>query len=128
MRDYQTNRSKSILPNAVYRKTIWQIRDYNRLKENLKDRLEESKGSQEVGGKTNRPSSPVETKAIKRERDRDIVSAIDRALETIPQEYRTGVWQSVMYNAPYPSDAAVKTYSRYKEDFVIMAAINLKFI
>ena len=128
MRDYQTNRSKSILPNAVYRKTIWQIRDYNRLKENLKDRLEESSGSQEVGGKTNIPSSPVETKAIKRERDRDIVSAIDRALETIPQEYRTGVWQSVMYNSPYPNDAAVKTYSRYKADFVIMAAINLEFI
>ena len=123
MRDYQTKRERAI-PNDVWRMTIDIIRGYYRRKENLKDLVDETpdKCAHSSGGI---PGSPVETKAIKRERDRDIVVAIDKALNEVPEEYRHGVWQKVLYNAPYPHDADKTTYSRHKSEFVLRVAFYL---
>lgn len=127
-REYQTKHSKNILPRAVYMKTVYQIRDYHRLKENLQDTLDEQPAPRQPSVSGTKKGSVVETKAIKRERDYDIVKGIDEAIETIPEEYRHGVWQKVMYNSPYPEDAALSTYSRYKAEFIVMVAYNLGFI
>lgn len=127
-KEYQTKHSKNILPRAVYMKTVYQIRDYHRLKENLQDTLDEQPAPRQPSVSGTKKGSVVETKAIKRERDRDIVKGIDEAIETIPEEYRHGVWQAVMYNSPYPEDAALSTYSRYKAEFIVMVAYNLGFI
>ena len=127
-REYQTKHSKNILPRAVYMKTVYQIRDYHRLKENLQDTLDEQPAPRQPSVSGTKKGSVVETKAIKRERDHDIVKGIDEAIETIPEEYRHGVWQKVMYNSPYPEDAALSTYSRYKAEFIVMVAYNLGFI
>ena len=127
-KEYQTKHSKNILPRAVYMKTVYQIRDYHRLKENLQDALDEQPAPRQPSVSGTNKGSVVETKAIKRERDRDIVKGIDEAIETIPEEYRHGVWQAVMYNSPYPEDAALSTYSRYKAEFIVMVAYNLGFI
>ena len=127
-KEYQTKHSKNILPRAVYMKTVYQIRDYHRLKENLQDTLAEQPAPRQPRVSGTKKGSVVETKAIKRERDYDIVKGIDEAIETIPEEYRHGVWQAVMYNSPYPEDAALSTYSRYKAEFIVMVAYNLGFI
>lgn len=127
-KEYQTKHSKNILPRAVYMKTVYQIRDYHRLKENLQDTLDEQPAPRQPSVSGTKKGSVVETKAIKRERDYDIVKGIDEAIETIPEEYRHGVWQAVMYNSPYPEDAALSTYSRYKAEFIVMVAYNLGFI
>ena len=121
MREYQTEKEK-ILPKDVWLTTLATIRGYYRRKENLRDVVDEQPDPRQPHAKGGTPASPTESKAMKRERDRDIVSAIDKALDTIPKEYRHGVWQKVMYNAPYPDDAAPKTYSNYKAEFVIRAA------
>ena len=127
-KEYQTRHSKNILPRAVYMKTIYQIRDYHRLKENLSDIMDEQPAPRQPQVSISNKGSLVETKAIKRERDMDIVTGIDKAIETIPEEYRHGVWQAVMYNSPYPEDAALSTYSKYKAEFIIRVAMNLGFI
>ena len=127
-KEYQTKHSKNILPRAVYMKTVYQIRDYHRLKENLQGTLDEQPAPRQPSVSRTKKGSVVETKAIKRERDYDIVKGIDEAIETIPEEYRHGVWQAVMYNSPYPEDAALSTYSRYKAEFIVMVAYNLGFI
>lgn len=127
MREYQTKREK-ILPKDVYMTTLHIIRGYYRRKENLQDMLDESPDPDKAKAKGGTPGSPTETKAVRREKDRDVVAAIDKALDAIPKEYRHGVWQKVMYNAPYPDDAHISTYSRYKADFVIMAAYNLGLV
>ena len=127
-KEYQTKHSKNILPRAVYMKTIYQIRDYHRLKENLQDTLDEQPAPRQPNVSGTKKGSVVETKAIKRERDHDIVKGIDEAIEIIPEEYRHGVWQAVMYNSPYPEDAALSTYSKYKAEFIVMVAYNLGFI
>ena len=128
MREYQTKRSREHMPNAVYMKTIYQIRDYYRLVENLQDSLDAQPDPSQPHVKGGTPGSSTESKAMKRERDRDIVAAIDKALEQIPEEYRKGVWQAVMYGSPYPDDAATNTYSRYKADFIAYAAVKLGFL
>ena len=122
MREYQTLKEKKILPKDIYMQTIWRIRGYYRMKENLQDSLDEQPDPRQPHVSGGVKGSPTETKAMKRENDRDMVAAIDKALATIPKEYRHGVWQKVMYNAPYPEDAATKTYSGYKTEFIIRAA------
>lgn len=127
MREYQTSKEK-VLPKDIYMTTLHYIRGYYRRKENLQDKVDASPDPRQPHIKGGTKGSPTETKAMQREKDRDIVAAIDRALETIPEEYRRGVWQKVMYNAPYPDDAAVSTYSNYKADFVIRAARYLGLV
>ena len=128
MKDYQTKKEKLVLPKDVYMRTIWMIRGYYRMKENLQDAVDAQPDPNQPRAKGRTPGSSTESKAVKREHDRDIVAAIDKALEQTPKEYRHGVWQKVMYNAPYPDDAHITTYSRYKADFVIMAAHNLGLV
>ena len=127
-KEYQPKHTRDILPRAVYMKTIYQIRDYYRLKENLRDVVDEQPDPRQPHTAGLAKGSVVETKAIRREKDRDIISGIDEALHTIPQEYQHGVWQAVMYNAPYPKDADPSTYTRHKSRFIIMVARNLGFI
>ena len=121
MREYQTKKEK-VLPNDIWKITIGYIRGYYRRKENLQDMVDEQPDPRQPHVQGGVPGSPTEAKAMKRENDRDVVAAIDKALDSIPKEYRHGVWQKVMYNSPYPEDANVKTYSNYKAEFVIRTA------
>lgn len=121
MREYQTKKEK-VLPKDVWQTTLATIRGYYRRKENLRDIVDEQPDPRQPHAKGGMPGAPTEAKTMKREHDRDIVAAIDKALDSIPKEYRHGVWQKVMYNAPYPNDAAQKTYTNYKAEFVIRAA------
>lgn len=127
MRTYQTRKEK-ILPKDVYNNTLWYIRGYERRKKKLKDKLDESPDPRQPHVKGGEKGSPVETKSEKREPDKAINDAIDKALKTIPEEYRRGVWQKVVYDVPYPDDAAKKTYSSYKSDFVVRTARYLGLI
>lgn len=124
MREYQTRKEK-VLPKDVYMTTLNMIRGYYRRKENLEDIIDEGPDPRQPHAKGGQPGDPTRSKAMKRWDDREVVTAIDKALDAVPKEYRHGVWQKVMYNAPYPDDAAAKTYSNYKAQFVIRAAVYL---
>jgi hypothetical protein len=52
--------------------------------------------------------------------------AIHQALATLPREYRSGVWGSVVFRDPYPFDADERTYRTWKQRFIHAAAANLK--
>lgn len=122
MKDYPRKTGKYVLPGMLYMKTIYQIRDYHRLKEKIRDTIDASGKPGEVrvsGGKKN---SVTESKALQIYNDGIIVDAIEKARDEIPEEYRQGVWNSVMYREPYPLDAARETYSRHKSRFVYMVA------
>ena len=128
MAEYQRKLGKYVLPGTVYMKTLYQIRDYFRLKEKIQDAIDESpdpRAPKSTGGKK---VSPTERKALKVSDDSNIVRAIDKALNDIPEEYRKGVWRSVMYNEPYPLDASRSTYGLHKSRFVYKVAENLNWI
>lgn len=129
MRDYQRKKGKHTLPRAVYRQILWQVRDYYRLKDLYEAVAEESPGPSDgmprgKGG----TSDPTFQKAVKLEHIGRVLAAIDEALALVPPEYRKGVWNSVLYDTPYPFDAGRATYGRWKSFFVYTIADKLNFI
>ena len=108
MGEYQRKRGKYILPGTVYMKTIYQIRDYYRLKEKIQDTIDESPDPHQPHVSGSKKGSPTESKAFK--------------------IYRDGVWASVMFNEPYPQDADRTTYGRHKSRFVFTVAAYLGWV
>ena len=128
--EYQRQKNnKYILPTAVYNHTIWQIRDYRRLKEALAAIPQESpepldgmpRGRGGVG-------DPVYAKAVKMAAIRRVVDAIESELKAIPSEYRRGVWESIQERKRFPNDADRSTYGRYKSKYVYSVAVRLNYI
>ena len=123
MKDYQTKLERARLPRDVYMQVLWTIRGYERMKKELEDIIDGTPDRSQPHSNGGTPGSPVEAKAGKRdESGLDKVRAIEKALDSIPEEYRRGVWNKVIHNEPYPDDANVSTYSRYKGEFVLRTA------
>ena len=125
MRDYQRTTGKYILPRTLYHQTLWQIRDYYRLKSAAESILDASPAPPDGQPRGTDISNEVETKAQKRESYLDIIKVIDNNKESIPEEYRKGVWESIQFDSPYPLDAARSTYGMYKSRFVYGVARDL---
>ena len=129
MRDYQRKRGKYTLPREVYLQTLWQIRDYHRLKDMYDAVAEESPAPSDGMPRTKGiTSDPTYQKAVKLEHIGRVILAIETARDMVPEEYRPGVWASVMYREPYPIDADRTTYGRWKSKFVYTVAEKLNFI
>ena len=119
---------KYILPGTIYMKTLYQIRDYHRLKEEAQAILEESPSPADGQPRGSNIGDPVVSKASKREKYLRVIGIIENARDEIPIEYRHGVWASVMYREAFPVDAARTTYSRWKSRFIYRVAEELEFI
>lgn len=125
MRDYQRQKNnRYILPNAVYHQTIWVIRDYDRMCSELHDILVESPDPPDGMPRGSNTGDETYTKAKRREELRDKVSAIEDALELIPEEYRKGIWRNIQENRPFPS--ARSTYGYWKTIFVYEIAKKIQ--
>lgn len=127
---YQRQKNnRYILPNAVYNHTIWQIRDYRRLKEALELIPHESPdppdGMPRASGFT---SDPTYEKVAKMQAIRMVTDAIEDELLKIPAEYRKGVWESIQDRKRFPDDADRSTYGRYKSKYVYCVANRLNYI
>ena len=128
MRDYQRfKNNKYYLPKAVYHQTLWFIRDYQRMKERLDEMLVESSSADGMprGSAT---GDPTMARVMKRENLLKKTLVIENAMAKIPEEYRKGVWNSVMYNKAYPLDADRTTYARYKSKFISQVALEMGFV
>ena len=127
---YQRKKNnKYILPNAVYNHTIWQIRDYKRLKQALALIPQESPnppdGMPQAQGFT---GDPVYQKVAKMEDIRKVTDAIEQELLQSPKEYRKGVWESITERKRFPDDADRSTYGRYKSKYVYSVAVRLNYL
>lgn len=127
MRYYQRQKHNPyILPKPVYVQTIWQIKGYYLLKERIDDIINSTPtpdGMQRGSG----ISDPTAAKGTKIARFQSVVNIIDEEHKKIPEEYRTGVWNSIHYSTRFPDDADVSTYSRHKSRFIYNVAIRLGF-
>lgn len=130
MRDYQRRRcNKYQLPTAVYHQTLWIIRDYHRMQEELDAILLESRGPAPGGTVSGgAPVSEVQVKAERREPMLQKVMAIEKALNKVPPEYRRGIWDNICERKAFPEDADRSTYGRWKSRFVYEVAVALKLI
>lgn len=129
MRDYQrVKRNKYLLPKPVYHQTLWIIRDYNRIKSIANDMIKErpSDTNSFIRGSGN--SDPTSAIVFARERHVNYLRKVECALNTIPNEYRTGVWNNIVHYRPYPDDADRATYGRYKSKFIHAVAERFELI
>lgn len=129
MSDYQrTKQTKYLLGRTVYNKTLWRIRDYYRLKDVADNLIHQSHEESEPTGKTNKISDTVANVVIKRDKYIREINIIDKCLNDIPEEYKKGVWNNIMYNEPYPIYADRTTYGRWKSKFIYDVAYNLELL
>ena len=127
--DYRRRKDKYILPTAVYHQTLWQIRDYYRLRD-IRDEILQGSGGPPDGmpGGSGRPGNPTQAKAIKLAETSRLVTIIDEEIAQVPEEYRKGVWNAVQFREPFPVNASRQTYSMWKSFFVYCVAKRLKLI
>jgi len=117
-RIYKPKESEKWIPHNLYMSIIYQIRDYDRQKAEL-DAFRES---------ADRGHNPTERKGIKIVQMGRTVSAIEHALEDIPEEYRVGVWEHIVKGTPYPDYASNATWRRQKLAFVQFIGENLGYL
>lgn len=122
LRDYQRKRGKYILPRAVYNGVIWKIRDYYRMKQVAEDLLSIGAINYDSMPKSSGTGDMVSSSAIKREQLVKEIKVIEEALLDLPEEYRSGVWNNILFGSPYPIDADRTTYGRYKSKFIYRVA------
>lgn len=131
MRDYQRQRNnKYLLPSTVYHKTLWTIRDYYRVKETLNALADTSAGIAYDRDKvqTSGISDTVFNAAIKYGDAKQLVDSIDKARADMPSEYQQGVWNNILFDNSFPTDADRSTYGRVKSRFVYNVAERLGYI
>lgn len=129
MRDYQRRKNnKYYLPKSVYHRTLWVIRDYERMKEEVESLVEISGVNTDGMPRGNEASDQVSRMVIKRCDLLKDVNVIDMALELIPEEYRAGIWDNIQYNKSYPTYAGARTFARYKAIFIHSVAKGLNYI
>ncbi|MCI9640439.1 hypothetical protein ACDL92_11880 [Ihubacter sp. mB4P-1] len=116
--------------DALYRETLYFIRQYPEYQRILADMQQESIGVQyKIGGRGSQVSRPTENKAVNRAELQRRINIIDRAIETVPIDYRQGVWDHVIYQTKYTEDgiffyAHVNTWKQWTQRFVYEVAIR----
>lgn len=78
--------------------------------------------------KGNHKSDPTASRAIRAERIRDKIAAIEKSQEVIEPEYRKGVMDYLTKGKRFPDDASERTYRRKIRAYVVACAKNLYII
>lgn len=126
MRDYYLKTSE--IPEELYRQTLFMIKDYDRMKEEYDNAIWDSPeppDGQPRGGNTGDPTS---REGMKRAELFRKLQAIEQAKLSLPEDYRDGVWNNVLYKTPYPKSAHRKTWWQYKTAFILRVARNMYWI
>lgn len=124
MRNYQRQKNNPYkLPHNLYMRMLYLVRDYERIKSERADILCSSPAHD--GQPHTGLGNPTETKGIKLAMLDDECSAVERAIESIPPEYRKGVLRSINDNERYPITASESTFRKYKYKLTYNLAKNL---
>jgi hypothetical protein len=135
MNDYQQRRERSyVLPQAVYRQALYAVKDLGRLRAKLRF-LEE-----DVMSLTGRDPAMVFTQAsivsdITGNRASEIastfsrISAIENAFNKVPDKYRAGLEEKLIYDVPYSNlGYCLNTWKKWQQVLIFHVAVNLKLL
>lgn len=116
------------MPADVYGRVLWTIRGYKRMKEAADDIIHARK--QQGERVQTAPGNPTQRIAEEREPLLKDIRAVEKALETIPEEYRQMVFENIAtkkaaYNIVGAHENTIYTYRRR---VFIETARNLKLI
>lgn len=128
-------RKTTSMPPTAYARTISTIRDYPRMKSDLRIMQSElgihatNNDGMPHGNKT---GSAVEDTAIRMADAQAIVDAIEWCIDKVPADMRTGILNNIMYRVPFPRNEyaqlvpSLSTWKRAKSDFVVCVARKLR--
>ncbi len=130
-REYQLKRMKGfVLPETVYRQALWAAKDYNRLKEDLEDLLnnldtinspdfvKEVSGSAYLSDVTAKRAEKLAMLAGR-------IDKIDAALERVPENYRDGIADRIFNGIEFDGRCHMNTWKRWQQIFIYYVAKNL---
>lgn len=117
-----------VLPRTLYHKTQWLIRDYERLKAEYETAGDISAVNYDGMPHGSEAGNPTLRNALKRAEIGSDLKAIDAALRRIPEEYRAGVFESIVYRKRYPDTAGINTWKRWRQRFIYFAAYEKGWI
>lgn len=114
------------MDRTTYMQTIWFIRRYWDFQEEYEQILEESRTNTGIRGSG--MSNPTAIKAERLANVKQEIDTIENSLKIVPPEYQKGVLLSIVAKRPYPSNAAVRTYKKWKRRFIYAVAVNKGWI
>ena len=116
------------LPSELAKQVFHLIRDYNRIKEEYDNTIWNSPDPPDGQPRGSNCGDPTSRQAMRRAELARKLQAIEQSKLEIPEEYRNGVWNSVLYNTPYPVNADRTTYWRQKARFMRKVAEKMFWI
>lgn len=128
MRNYQYHKNNPYwLPHNVYMQVLYAVRDYDRLRAEYLNIINETPSPDGVPGNPN-PGDSTAQKAVRALSISNEIDHIERALEKIPQEYRMGVFNNVRYRVNFPVNVPAhrNTWSNWRRRFLYFVAKNKK--
>lgn len=116
----------AIIEKEAYMMTLWYVRRYW-------DYLDEYEAIMEASGHANGVrgsgiSNPTALKVERAEKVKKEIDLIEDALKVVPQEYQKGIIINIIARKPYPKNANIKTYKKWKRRFIYAVAIKKGFI
>jgi len=127
MRNYQPKKNNEYkLDHVLFVRMISLVKDYGRMKAQINDILNGSSASG-VPMPDGQYADPTLHKVIKIQRISEECKAVEWALEQIPAEYRTVIFNKICYDRAYPIFADPATYSRWKCRFLYFTAKKLMY-
>ena len=136
MKDYQQKRMKEhLLPQPVYRQALWAVKDLLRLRSrlselrraayavaerNLLDRCVRSGGGF-VCDSTGNNAVEIANLSCR-------IDAIVSAFDAVPEKYRAGIENKLVYDVPYSDDFHPNTWKRWQQVYLYNVAINLHIL
>ena len=128
-KDYQQQKGNPyLLPKTVYHRTLWVIRDYERMKAERNEILYSYSCEQDGLPHGSDVGTPTEAKALKLEQISRDMEAVEQALLQVDEDMRSGIMNSICYQVPYPYYPSTSTWVRRKRKFVYDVAKNLRLI
>ena len=135
MKDYQFKRDNTyVLPQAVYRQALYAVKDLTRLRRKL-FYLKEEAGSVKCldpsvglvsGGTISDLTGNLATEIGLTEQR---IRSIEDAFIKLPEKYRTGVEDKLVYDVPYDESAhCINTWKKWQQILIFHVAANLKLL
>ena len=136
MKDYQQKRMKDyVLPQPVYRQALWAVKELLRLKNKLSElrRQAYSPGERNllkpcVGYGSGFVCDSTGKNAVEIANLSCRIDAIVSAFDSIPEKYRSGVENKLVYDIPYSDDYHPNTWKRWQQVFLYNVAVNLHIL
>lgn len=121
----QMEREPKWMSKGKWRETRAVIAQYDELVEEYNSIIAGEAVEMDGMPRGGRLSDPTASRAIKAERVKEKIDAIEKALDVIEEEYREGVFKYLTRGKPFPDYASVRTWHYKKREYIHAVAKKL---